>query len=107
MTELLQVTDYFVITNGTNRRQVQAIADEIKKQILERGHRTPTYEGYVEGRWVLMDCGDVIVHIFDSSARDYYGLEHLWADAPRVRWQKVVRRKTPGAKKTSKKDGSR
>lgn len=82
------VTDYFVITNGINPRQVRAITDEIAKSAREGGFKRMGSEGTPDGRWVLMDYGDVVVHVFDAEARHFYDLEHLWSDAKRVRWQK-------------------
>jgi ribosome-associated protein len=93
MTELMALTDYFVITNGTNTRQVQAIADEIMKAMKKRGVRCLSTEGMAEATWVLLDYGDVVVHVFDRSTRAFYDLEHLWADAPRARWRASTARK--------------
>src|SRR4051812_26169861 len=78
-------TDYFVICSGMSDRQVQAIADSIEFQVESSGSEILSSEGYAEGRWVLMDCGDVVVHIFLDALREYYDLEALWADAPRVK----------------------
>ena len=99
MTELIVLTDYFVITNGTNPRQVQAISDEISLALKEQKAPCLGVEGYEEARWVLLDYVDVVVHIFDGPTREFYDLEHLWADARRVRWRKITR---PAAKKGKK-----
>src|SRR5687767_15163644 len=77
-------TDYFLITEGNNERQVQAIADEISRSAREKGLRPPAVEGYDDGRWVLVDFGDVVVHIFHDAIREFYDLESLWAEAPRL-----------------------
>ena len=76
--------DYFVICSGMSDRQVQSIADSVEKHLKSQGARTRAFEGYSDGRWVLMDYGDVVVHIFQDALREYYDLEGLWADAPRV-----------------------
>ncbi|MEW6056893.1 MAG: ribosome silencing factor [Bdellovibrionota bacterium] len=78
-------TDYFLITSGSNERQVQAIADEIAKSAKSRGLSVHAIEGYDEGRWVLVDFGDVVVHIFHEYIREFYDLESLWSTAPRLR----------------------
>lgn len=78
-------TDYFLITSGTNERQVQAITDEICRMSKDQGLGSPRVEGYDEGRWVLIDLGGVVVHVFHDYIREFYDLETLWANAPRVR----------------------
>jgi ribosome-associated protein len=85
LTELSGFTDYFVICSGMSDRQVQAIADSVESTLLSQGHEAISVEGYTDGRWVLMDFGDVVVHIFLDALREYYDLENLWADAPRVK----------------------
>jgi ribosome-associated protein len=77
-------TDYFLITSGTNARQVQAIADEIVERLKKQGTRAARVEGHKTAEWVLVDYGDFIVHIFDHKARLFYDLERLWRDAARV-----------------------
>lgn len=78
-------TDYFVICSGMSDRQVQAISDSVENLLSAAGHELLSAEGYAEGRWVLMDFGDVVVHVFLDALREYYDLESLWADAPRVK----------------------
>jgi ribosome-associated protein len=78
-------TDFFLITSGSNERQVQAIADEISRQVKAVGLEGPRLEGYDEGRWVLVDLGSVVVHVFHDYIREFYDLESLWAEAPRLR----------------------
>ena len=90
MTELIVLTDYFVIAGATNPRQVAAIATEIAATMHKLKVPCIGTEGIQAGRWALLDFGDVVVHVFDKVTRDFYALEHLWADAPRVRWQKAV-----------------
>ena len=82
---LTDVVDYFVIATGSSRRQMHAMADEIEKVVKEELHdRKLGGEGYTEGRWIVLDYGDVMVHLFDADARGYWDIEHLWSDAPRV-----------------------
>jgi ribosome-associated protein len=89
MGELLVVTDAFVITGGRNRRQVRTIVDEVERKVKETSGRPPLrVEGLDDAYWVLMDYGDFLVHAFLDEARQYYDLEHLWADAPRVSWHR-------------------
>lgn len=78
-------TDYFVICSGMSDRQVQAIADSVGHIMESNGTDALSAEGYSDGRWVLMDFGDVVVHVFLDALREYYDLEKLWADAPRVK----------------------
>lgn len=85
---LLSVTDAFVITSGSNTRQVRAIVEEIEEQVREVGGPGPLrIEGLDDATWVLMDYGDFVVHVFGDEARDFYGLEALWADADHWEWQ--------------------
>jgi ribosome-associated protein len=74
-----------VICSGDSGRQVQAIADAIHKQLIEIGYQPLSVEGLENGQWVLMDYAEVIVHLFQSDRRDFYGLDQLWGDVPRVR----------------------
>ncbi len=83
--DLLGITDHFVITSGSNVRQVRTIAEEIELRVKEQGGGSPRYiEGLDDARWVLLDYGDFVVHVFLDEARRYYDLERLWSDAPRV-----------------------
>jgi ribosome-associated protein len=88
MRELTPVFDYFVIGSGSSVRQLHAVSDEIEATVKrEMGDRKLGLEGYTEGGWVLIDYGDVVVHLFDDKSREYYGLEDLWSDAKRVPFQ--------------------
>lgn len=79
------VFDYFVIATGTSRRQMHAMADEVKHTIRRDLQDEPRgVEGYEDGHWIVMDYGDVVVHLFDAGSREYWDLEQLWADASRV-----------------------
>lgn len=82
MEGLSPVTDYFVICSAPNNILVKAIADNIEDKMDELGIHHVHKEGYAEGRWVLLDYGDVVAHIFLEEDRDFYNLEQLWADAP-------------------------
>jgi ribosome-associated protein len=87
------VTDYFVITNGTNPRQVGAIVEGIEEDLKRAGGPSPIrIEGGDARQWVLMDYGSFVVHVFDTETRDFYSIERLWADCPRLDWQPVGRR---------------
>ena len=82
--EVATFTDYFMITSGTNQRQVQAIADEVVEQLKKEGTRAARVEGYKTAEWILVDYGDFVVHVFEEKARRFYDLERLWRDAARV-----------------------
>ena len=82
--EIASFTDYFVITSGSNVRQVQAIADAIVEQLKLIGERAARVEGYSTAEWVLVDYGDFIVHVFEEKARQFYDLERLWREAKRI-----------------------
>lgn len=77
-------TDYFMICSGTSERQVQAIADAVQEKLRENKARPLHVEGYNRGQWVLLDYGDLVVHVFQEEPRRYYALERLWGDAPDV-----------------------
>src|ERR1700704_1019437 len=77
-------TDFFVITTGTNRRQCQAISDEVVEQLKRSGTRAARVEGYQTAEWILVDYGDFVVHVFDEKARRFYDLERLWREARRL-----------------------
>ena len=82
--EVTSLTDYFLICSGASERQVKAIADAVMEKLRMVGVRPMHVEGYKNGRWILIDFGDFVVHIFSDETRSYYGLEKLWADAPDV-----------------------
>jgi len=77
-------TDFFIIATGTNKRQIQAISDEIVEQLKRRGTPAARVEGYQAAEWILIDYGDFIVHVFDEKARRFYDLEYLWREAKRL-----------------------
>src|ERR1700761_282377 len=77
-------TDYFIVCSGTNPRQLQAIADEVQKQMQEIGDRPASMEGYNQAEWVLLDYVDFVLHIFSERARKFYDLERLWKSARKL-----------------------
>lgn len=90
VSDVLSITGWFVITSGTNARQVKTIAEEVEEQVAAvggAGVRPLRVEGLDARRWVLLDYGDFVVHVFLAEERDYYELERLWSDVPRVDWQ--------------------
>ena len=82
--KLTAVADCFVICNGTSVTQIKAIADEVEFKLEQAGINISHREGYSSGNWVLLDYDDVVIHIFHPTARDYYNLEKLWADADEI-----------------------
>ena len=79
--------DFFVLVSGQSRRQVHTLTEEIDAALHEQGDRRLGIEGYEASKWVVQDYGDVVVHVFNPDTREYYALEDLWADAPRVDWE--------------------
>lgn len=91
MRELTTLFDFFVIVTGTSRRQLHAMSEEIDRVLeQEMGDRRLGIEGYEESRWILLDYGDVVVHLFDAETRKYYALEDLWSRARRVPYTSQV-----------------
>ncbi|MGI8792148.1 MAG: ribosome silencing factor [Acidimicrobiales bacterium] len=85
---ILAITEAFVITSGSNPRQVRTIADEVEDRVKAIGGPAPLrIEGLDDARWVLIDYGDFVVHVFNAEVREYYELERLWGDAARMEWQ--------------------
>lgn len=85
MRELTREFDYFVLATGASRRQLHAISEEIDDVLEKRmGDRRLGIEGYEQSRWILLDYGDVVIHLFDAETRAYYAMEELWAQAQRV-----------------------
>lgn len=78
--EVSYMADYFVIANGTNINQVHALCDNVSEEMAKLKMLTKQTEGYASGNWVLMDYGDIIIHIFDKESRSYYDLERIWKD---------------------------
>jgi ribosome-associated protein len=85
MRELTSLFDYFVLASGVSRRQLHAMSEEIDHALEDRmGDRRLGIEGYEESRWILLDYGDIVVHLFEPETRAYYALEDLWGRAKRV-----------------------
>jgi ribosome-associated protein len=82
--EIASFTDFFVITSGTNERQVQAISDEVYETLKKAGSTAARVEGYKTAEWILLDYGDFVVHVFEQKARSFYDLERLWRESKRV-----------------------
>ena len=78
------ITDYFIVCHGLSSRQVQAISDRVEERLKEVKVRPAHVEGYSGGEWILLDYLDFVVHIFTEDKRNYYELERLWSDAPRI-----------------------
>ena len=83
--------DTFIIATGTSDRHVRSVADSIEAALKAHGEPPMGIEGYDEGRWILVDCGDTIVHIFQREIRDHYDLERLWSDAPSLELEAATR----------------
>ncbi len=81
---LSTIADYFVVCSGDNPAQIRAIADEVDGYFSKEGIKRLGKEGMSSAKWVLLDYGDIVVHVFDDETRGFYGLEKFWIDAPRV-----------------------
>lgn len=95
-------TDYFLVCSGTNPRQIQAIADDVQKQMEEIGERPNSLEGYTQAEWVLLDYVDFVLHVFSERARKFYDLERLWKSARKLTpadLAKATTKKQPSEKK--------
>ncbi len=84
ITEVSVLADYFVIASGTNKNQVQALVDNVEEALGRAGYESRQVEGYQTANWILLDYGDIIVHIFDSENRLFYDLERIWRDGRTV-----------------------
>lgn len=84
MRELMTLFDFFVIASGTSRRQLHAISEHVDEVLAQSGVRRLGIEGFGESRWILLDYGDVVVHLFDPETRAFYALEDLWAHARHI-----------------------
>ena len=82
--KLTSIADFFLIASGHSSRQVQAISRHVSERMREEGFKPYGVEGVQEGHWVLMDYGDVVVHLFYQPVREIYDLEGLWIEAPRI-----------------------
>ncbi len=78
------IADYFIIAGGTNRNQVQAMSDEVEEKLGRAGTVPKHIEGYASANWILMDYGDIVIHIFDEENRLFYDLERIWRDGKSI-----------------------
>ncbi len=90
ISEISDVADYFLIASGTSTRQLQSIADELEMRLTENGEKDFHIEGYAGSNWILIDAGDLVIHLFLEETRQHYSLEKLWGDA------KILQPKTEG-----------
>lgn len=88
MRAITPLYDFFVLANGSSRRQIHTITEEIDAALHREGDKRLAIEGYEASSWVVQDYGDVMVHVFEPDKREYYAIEDLYADAPRVDWQR-------------------
>lgn len=86
MREVAGFTDYMIVTTGRGDRHVQALVDAVSDRLRDSGHKLGHVEGRREGKWVLLDVHDLIVHVFTAETRAFYQLEKLWRDAPLYEW---------------------
>lgn len=82
--EVSVLADYFIITSGTNKNQVQALVDNVEEALGKEGYHAKQVEGYQTANWILLDYGDIIIHVFDSENRLFYDLERIWRDGKSI-----------------------
>ncbi len=90
ISKLTSIADYFVIVSGNSSSQTMAIADEVEDKMKEEGFEEVIKEGYQSARWILMDYGNIIVHIFHREEREFYNLERLWADSEELTLDNIL-----------------
>ena len=90
VSELLWITDAFVIVSGASRPHAQSLAEDVELKLKSADRRPLRIEGQSDGKWILLDYGEAVVHVFQPETRDFYGLERLWGDAPRLAWESLV-----------------
>src|SRR5690242_2981621 len=100
-------TDYFVVCSGTNPRQIQAIADDVQKNLAEAGQRPNSVEGYTQAEWVLLDYVDFVLHIFSERARKFYDLERLWKSARKLTSSDLAKKPAAPKREIAKKSAAR
>lgn len=88
MRQVVNFCDFFVIASGTSTRHAQSIAEGVVDGFASLGLKVRRKEGHREGVWVLVDIGDVVIHVFEKETREFYGLDHLWQDAKPVKWKR-------------------
>lgn len=91
--KLTVLTDFFVIGSVQSTRQARAVSDELRPTLREKGHPPMGEEGLRNGKWALLDFGSVVIHLFQDDQREFYDLESLWGDAPRIDWKLKSRKK--------------
>ena len=84
------VADYFIIASGANKNQVQAIVENVEDELAKAGHHPKQVEGYQTANWILLDYGDIIIHIFDEESRLFYDIERIWRDGQDVDVQELL-----------------
>lgn len=84
ISEVSPIADYFIITNGSNRNQVQALSDNVEEKLGRMGYDRNPVEGYDNANWILLDYKDIIIHIFDKESRGFYDLERIWRDGVEI-----------------------
>ncbi len=97
LADLTSLTDYFLIVSARSARHVAAVAEAIEAEAKRAGFRRPSVEGLPQANWVLLDFGDLVVHVFQPGPRDFYDLEGLWADAPRETFSQEIMREIEAA----------
>jgi ribosome-associated protein len=100
-------TDYFVVCSGTNPRQIQAIADDVEKQMADAGQRPNSVEGYTQAEWVLLDYVDFVLHIFSERARKFYDLERLWKSARKLSPADLAKKPAARKHESSRKEAAK
>lgn len=84
ISQISVLADYFIIANGNNESQVRALVDNVEEELAKAGYAVKQREGYGSGSWVLLDFGDIIVHVFDKENRLFYDLERIWSDGKKI-----------------------
>ena len=90
ISEISPIADYFIIANGTNQNQLQAMRDAADEALYKAGVKVQQIEGNQSSTWILMDYGDIVVHLFDPEERKNYGIEKLWSDKPSVQVEDIL-----------------
>ena len=83
------IADYFIIASGANKKQVQALVDNVEETLGRKGYVPKQTEGYQSAGWILMDYGDIVVHVFDEENRLFYDLEHIWKDGKETSFEEL------------------
>lgn len=92
ISDLTVIADYFVIANGTSSTQTKALADEVEYRLKELGRQPDRTEGYQGANWIILDYGDIVVHVFYKETRNFYNLERLWSDGKKVDISHLLKR---------------